>query len=166
MKKVLLSIFILAVTYHVNSQTIELPNTVITVNYNYANSKDAKNTPACVKKLEESVYKYKTENLNDLYDEKDDICNVSFKIANGKIIASYDKDGKIVETVEKYNNVRLPLAVMQSVSNQYPSWGIIEDVYIIKYNCTKGLTQKEYKIKIKNEDEVITIKTNEKGDFI
>ena len=81
-------------------------------------------------------------------------------------MAAYDKNGKIIRTIEKYNNVRLPLEVMQAVSKRFPNWGIVEDVYLVKYQCDKDSLKQEYKIKIKNDEEVLMVKTDEKGLFL
>ncbi|WP_406683600.1 nicotinate-nucleotide adenylyltransferase [Seonamhaeicola sp. MEBiC1930] len=166
MKEKILWLILILPTIFINAQTIELPNTVISVNYKYIDATNNDNAPILVKKLEDAIINYDNEEIYELYDNECDTYNVSFQIPEGKIIAAIDKNGKIIKTIEKYNNVRLPLTVMQSISNRFPNWGIIEDVYLVKYHCEANSLKKEYKIKIKNEDQIITVKTNEKGDFI
>ncbi|TYA78703.1 nicotinate-nucleotide adenylyltransferase [Seonamhaeicola marinus] len=165
MKTLFASLLTLCATYFVSSQTIELPNTLITVNYDYASIEDD-NQAVSVKKLKDKVANFDCTLIADLFDDKNDVYSVTFSAKDGKIIASFNKDGKIVSTIEKFNNVRLPLEVMQSICSKYPNWGIIEDVYLLKYNSVKGVATEEYKVKIKNEEKVLTIRTNEKGDFI
>lgn len=166
--KTYLSIFIsLAIATAVNSQTIELPQTLISLNYKYLESHEASNIQQHVKDLESEVLKYNhKENLSELYDDEYDTYSVSFYVPKGKIVAAYNKSGKIIRTIEKYNNVRLPLVVMQSVSKRFPNWGIIEDAYFIKYHCEEDSLKQEYKIKIQNESKVLTVRTNEEGTFI
>ena len=55
---------------------------------------------------------------------------------------------------------------MQAVSKRFPNWGIVEDVYLVKYHCDKDSLKQEYKIKIKNDEQVLMVKTDEKGLFI
>lgn len=166
MKKLALGLFILGLTTQIYSQTIELSEAVISVNYKYLNSIDSDNIPARVKKLKEEVLNYKNIEQSKLYNDKHDTYSVSFYIPEGIIVAAYDINGEIIKTIEKYNNVRLPLIVMQAVSKRFPNWGIVEDVYFINYHSKKDSLKQEYKIKLKNEDEIITVKTNEKGEFL
>ena len=160
------SLFIFGLTTQMYSQTIELEDAVISINYKYLNAIDSIPSIKVVKKLEEKVLNYKNDNLTDLYEDEHDIYNVSFYIPEGKIVAAYDKNGKIIRTIEKYNNIRLPLVVMQAISKRFPNWSIVEDVYLVKYHCDADSLKQVYKVKIKNEDKVMSIKTNQKGEFI
>ncbi|NNK83793.1 MAG: nicotinate-nucleotide adenylyltransferase [Flavobacteriaceae bacterium] len=169
MKKILLGLFIFGLTTQINAQTIELPETIISVNYKYLDAVeevDADNTPARVKKLEQEVLKFDNKDMTSLYDDEYETYTVSFFVPEGRIIAAYNKDGKIIRTIEKYNNVRLPLEVMQSVSKRFPNWGIVEDVYFINYHCERDSIKQVYKIKLKNDDKFLTIKTDENGTFL
>lgn len=166
MKKLLLGLFIFGLTTQIQAQTIELPETEITVNYKYLDAVDGDNMPARVKKLEKDVSDYRIANRQDLYDDEYDTYSVSFFVPEGKIVAAYDKNGKIVRTIEKYNNVRLPLEVTRVIAEKYPNWAIVEDVYLVTYHCKKDALKQVYKVKLKNNDEIIKIKTNEKGEFL
>lgn len=166
MKKLVLGLCILGFAIQLNSQTVELPETVISVNYKYLDAVETDNVPERVKKLEEVVLNYKNIEQSKLYDDEHDIYSVSFYVPEGKIVAAYDANGKIVRTIEKYKNIRLPLEVMQAVSKRFPNWGIVEDVYYINYHIENDSLKQAYKIKLQNEEEIITIKTDEKGTFL
>ena len=164
MKKLVLGLLIFGLTTQLYSQVIELAEVEISVNYKYLDAVDADITAKPVKLLEDNALNYET-NKDDLYDDEYDNYKVSFHIPDGKVVAAYDKDGKILRTIEKYKNIRLPLEVLQAVAKRFPNWAVVENVYLVNYHCDKGTT-KEYKIKIKNEDKVVNIKTDEKGNFI
>jgi len=166
MKKIVLGLFIFGLTIQVSSQTVELPETLITVNYKYLDAVDIDNVSERVKKLEAEVLNYKNVDQSKLYEDEQDIYSVSFYVPEGKIVAAYDANGKIIRTIEKYNNVRLPLVVMQAVSKRFPNWGIVEDIYYIKYHIETDSLKQVYKIKLINENETITVKTNETGMFL
>ena len=166
MKNVFIGLILIGFTFQVNAQAVELPETLISVNYKYLDAVALDHIPNCVKKLEEEVLNYKNVEQSKLYDDKHDTYTVSFYVPEGKIVAAYDIHGKIIRTIEKYNNVRLPLAVMQSISKRFPNWGIVEDVYLIKYHYNEDNLKQEYKVKIKNDNKLLTVKTNEKGEFI
>lgn len=166
MKTFLFSLFLLGCFAFSNSQTVELPETIISINSDYFNSVDTENSCNYVQKLEQALLDYDHSDLSVLYDSKDDIYKVTFKLPEGKIIASFNKDGKIIKTYEKYNNIRLPQSVLQAIAKKYPNYSIEEDVYIVKFHCDADALQQEYRIEIKNEDTKLTLKTNEKGVFI
>lgn len=166
MKTLFLGLIFIGFTYQINAQAVELPETLISVNYKYLEAIDVSHIPNRVKKLEEEVLNYKNIDQSKLYDDEHDTYTVSFYIPEGKIVAAYDAQGKIIRTIEKYNNVRLPLVVMQSISKRFPNWGIVEDVYLIKYQCDEDNLKQVYKVKIRNEDKILTIKTNENGESI
>lgn len=167
MKKIVLSCFAIALAFQMNSQTIELPETLISVNYDYLETIDSNNIiPHRVKKLQNEALNYKNVELAKLYDDEYETYSVSFYVPEGRIIAAYDKNGKIIKTIEKYDNVRLPLVVLQSISKRFPNWSVVEDVYYINYHSEKDSLKHEYKIKLKNEDEIISVRTDEKGTFL
>lgn len=168
MKKLILGLFLLGLTTQVNSQTIELPETFIAVNYKYVDATSelsAEDAPARVKRLEKEVLKYDNKDLRPLYDDEYETYKVSFFVPEGKIVAAYDKSGKIIRTIEKYTNVKLPMDVMKALSNRFPNWAIVEDVYLVNYHCDKG-TKQVYKITLKNQEETVKIKTDENGNFL
>ncbi|NMH85909.1 nicotinate-nucleotide adenylyltransferase [Flavivirga algicola] len=166
MKKILLGLFIFGLTIQAYSQTIELSNTVISLNYKYLDATGFDNMPERVKRLEDEILNYEHKELSKLYDDINEVYEVSFNVPQGKIVAAYDKHGKIIRTKEKYNNVRLPLEVMQAISKRFPNWGIVEDAYLIRYHYNKDTLQQEYKVKIKNNDKSILVITDEKGTFL
>jgi hypothetical protein len=164
MKNLILGLFIFGLTTQVYSQVIELSEVNVSVNYKYLDAVNSDQTAVPVKVLTEKLLNYETK--ADLYEDEYDTYRVSFYIPEGKIVAAYDKDGKILRTIEKYKNVRLPKEVLESVAEKYPKWAVIEDVYEVKYHCDKGFTKKQYKIKLQNEDKIVNIKTDASGNFI
>lgn len=169
MKTVSLKLFILMISLSLNAQTktVQLPETIISLNYDYLRSRLLDNTPKLAKDLKAEVLKYDHQKeLGELYTDGNEIFSVSFHVPDAKIIANYDKDGKIVQAIERYNNVRLPAEVIKAISINYPDWDIIEDIYLVKYCCDADNLKQRYKIKIKNSDEIIDLKTDENGIFL
>lgn len=148
------------------SQTIALPETIITLNAEYLSFEASKNRCDYVKKIEQALLSYKHDAISELYDRKDDIYMVTFELPEGKIIASFNNDGKIVKTFETYHNVRLPENILQSISKKYPKYAIVSDKYTVKYNMKSGHLKQVYRIIIENMNTVITLKTNNQGELI
>jgi hypothetical protein len=44
---------------------------------------------------------------------------VSFYIPEGKILAAYDKDGRLLRTAERYKDVAVPKKVREAVAKKY-----------------------------------------------
>lgn len=166
MKTLIFLQFALGFTLFGYSQTVKLPETVISINANYLNMIDLENSCKYVKKLEETLLNYDHSELTDLYDSIHDIYKVTFKITGGTIVASFNKEGKILKTYEKYNNIKLPQLVMQAISEKYPNCSILEDVYVVKYHCDEDALKQEYRVKIKSKNMVIMVKTDTMGAFI
>ncbi len=165
MKKLLLGLFIFGLTTQINAQTIELPEVELSVNYKYLNANNSEEIAVPVKKLVNEVLAFSDDN-NDVYIDDNGEYSVSFYIPEGQIIAAFNKEGKILRTFEKYNNIRLPLEVLQMIANRYPNYAIAGNSYLVSFHCEKGVTKKLYKIRLENVDEVLNIKTDEKGIFL
>ncbi len=166
MKKLLIGLLVFGLTTQfMFSQVIELSEVNVTVNYKYLDAIDSKEVAVPVKMLEEQVAFYNLKE-SDLYSDQYDTYQVSFFIPQGKIVAAYDSDGKILRTIERFKNVKLPRSVVVSVTKNYPKWRIVEDAYKVDYYGKSGIAKKQYKIKLKNRDKKITVKVDEDGEFL
>lgn len=166
MKKLILGLLVFGLTTQfMFSQIIELSEVTVSVNYKYLNATDNLETAVPVKMLQEKVAFYDIKK-HDLYSDEYDTYTVSFYIPDGKIVAAYDNDGKIMRTIEKFKNVKLPFTVSNAIAERFPNWSMVKDVYKINYHSDKGLTRNEYKVKLENDDKTMTVKVNNKGEFL
>ncbi|AUS07018.1 hypothetical protein C1A40_16895 [Tamlana carrageenivorans] len=153
--------------FEVNSQTIALSDTYISQHQNYINTTSRDLISKHIKDVESHLITSNyTADLEDLCDDENDLYTVSFYTSSGKIEAAYNKKGKLIKTHERYKNNRLPLEVMQAISKNYPDWCIIEGLHFIKYHHENDTLNQVYKIKIKKESEILSLKTNEIGKFL
>ena len=168
MKKFIVGLFVLGLASPLFSQEVkteELSEVVVmAVNYKYLNQVDNTEAAIPVKMLERKAAAYDVT-AQDFYQDDFEFYTVSFYIPDGKLVAVYDSEGKIIRTIEKFNNINLPDAVKKSVLKRYPNWTIVKDVYRVSYVETKG-AKKTYKLKLKNGDKVLRIKMNEDGEFL
>ena len=166
MKKLILGLLVFGLTTQfMFSQIIELSEVVVSVNYKYMNAIDNKETAVPVKMLQEKVALYDVKK-SELYSDEYDTYQISFYIPDGKIVAAYDKDGKIIRTIEKIKNIKLPISVSKAILKRFPNWEIPKDVYRINYHNKSGITKNQYKIKLENGDKTMTVKIDEKGEFL
>lgn len=167
MKKLIISLIIFGLTIPVFSQirTEKLSEVVIAAtNYKYLNKTGLENASIPVSLLEQKVASF---NLKDaeFYADDYDTYEVTFYIPEGYILAAYDKNGEILRTVERFNDVTMPREVITSVSKRFPNWVIKKDVYLVSYYESGEITKK-YKITLENGDKKMKIKTDAEGNFL
>jgi hypothetical protein len=166
MKNLFAGLVFFGLSAQVISQEIELPQIEIApVNYKYLYTVDTEDTDVQVKRLEDHVSKYNVTK-SDYFDDEYDTYTVSFYIPEGRIVAAYDREGKLLRTIEKFNNVKLPKAVRMALAHRFPSWRLEKDVYRVSYSGDKAVAEKIYKIKLSNGDKTIKVKTDEDGNFL
>ncbi len=168
MKKLILGLLVLGLTTPIYAQVLndsQLPEiTVYAVNYKYLNSVNSDDLDPAVQKLELEVANFDYKNSEMYHDDYGDY-SISFYIPNGKIVAAYDNDGRIVKTIERYSDVVPPKSVKKTVTKHYPGWTITDDIYKVSYHETKGVTQ-TYKLLLKNGKEKIRIITDANGNIL
>jgi len=166
MKKLIIGLFLFGLTTHMFSQVITLPEVEIrAINYKYLSSVEDNVEDINVKMLEEKVAMYDLKK-SELYNDEYDTYSVVFYIPNGRIVAAYDKKGKLIRTIERFKDVKLPMDIRNKVTQKFPNWVIANDVYKVNYHSKKGVTKKQYKIKLTNAGEVLRIKTDGNGNIM
>ncbi|MBT8184090.1 MAG: nicotinate-nucleotide adenylyltransferase [Eudoraea sp.] len=168
MKKILLGLMVIGFASQAFAQDpepIELSEVIVKpVNYKYLNQVDSRLAAVPVKMLERKVASYDVTE-QDFYQDDYDYYTVSFFIPEGKIVAVYDQEGNIMRTIEKFKDIKLPTAVMESLADRFPNWKVVSDVYRVKYNDNKGAKQ-SYKLKLENGDKTMRVKIDENGEFM
>lgn len=169
MKKIVLGLLALGLTTQAFSQIVKTEQlsevTVYATNYKYLNDVNTMEVASVpVQLLERKVASYNVKD-SDFYQDDYDLYNITFFIPEGKILAAYDKDGKLLRTAEKFKDINLPTSVKTAVLDRFPEWTITKDVYLVNYKDGRP-TKKTYKLKLENGDEVLRVKLNEKGQFL
>lgn len=168
MKKLLLGLLALGVITQFYAQEINdgmLPEVVVhATNYKYLNSVDNSEATVPIQLLQDMAAKFDIKS-SEYYVDGDYLYRVYFYIPDGKIVAAYDRNGKILYTIEKFKNVALRDDVASSVAERFPGWKIAKDVYFVKYS-TKSGAQRQYKIVLKNGKKTIRVKVDEDGVFL
>ena len=148
-----------------SSAQIMLPDfTVIAVRYKYLSAVDNKELPQPVRLLERKAVQYDIKN-SELYADEYDEYDITFILPSGYILATYDKDGKLLRSAERYQDVALPATVVQAVGKKFPQWGFTKDLYLVTYHEANG-AKKVWKITLQNGDMRLRVKADEKGNLI
>ncbi len=167
MKNLILGLFVLGLTIQTFAQVRDetLSEVIVyAVNYKYLDNVGNKDLDVNVNMLERKVASYDLKGSELYYDEYD-VYTVAFYIPDGKIVAAYDKNGKVIRTIEKFKDVKPPADVSKAITQRFPGWAISKDVYLVNYHQEKG-TKKVYKCTLTNDDKKMKIKTDEKGNFL
>lgn len=169
MKKLIFGLVILGLAFQTYAQEIKTENlsevVIWATNYKYLSKTGIENASVPVTLLEQKVASYDIK-TSEFYNDEYDSYVVSFYIPEGKILAAYDKNGKIIRTAEKFTNVKLPDEVLTSVAKQYPNWVFEKDVYLVSYHDINGKITKKYKITLGNGDKRIKVKVDAEGNIL
>jgi|TARA_R110000796_G_scaffold30896_3_gene82354 hypothetical protein len=169
MKKILFGLLAIGLTTQSFSQiipTVELSEvTVYATNYKYLNDINTGELASVpVKLLQEKVATYDIKS-SEYYQDDYDLYNITFFIPEGKILAAYDGDGKLLRTAEKFKDINLPTSVRESIADRFPGWVITKDIYLVSFSDVHG-AKKTYKVKLENGDKMLRVKLDETGKFL
>ena len=166
MKNLFLFLLVCVFSTPLFAQIIELDEVIIyPVKYKYIYEVVDDDIDQSVKDLQVKLGEFdvtKEEYYNDEYDSY----NVSFYIPKGYAVATYDKDGKLLRTIERYKNVKLPLAVSEALAERFPKWTVDKDIYKVSYSEPEWESKKTYKLKLTNGEKTIRVKTDQDGNFL
>jgi hypothetical protein len=167
MKKIVIGLFVLGLTSHIYAQdpvlTEQLPEVVVVHNYKYLNSAKTEEVAIPVEQLQLKVSDFNVKDL-DIYSDENELYDVYFIIPEGKVLASYNNDGDLLRTIERYKNIDLPTSIKLSIAERFPNWSISKNLYLVNY-FESGTMKKLYKLTLKNGDQRIKVKLNENGVF-
>ena len=168
MKKLIISLFLVGFITQQYAQNLQVEQLnevfIVATNYKYLDKTSAKDVPVPVKELQRRAATYNVKSL-DIYQDDYDYYEVSFVLPEGKILASYDKDGKILRTAEKYKELDLPTPVLESIAKRFPNWSITKNIYRVFYHETDGVKMK-YKLTLEYGDQRMKIKVDDEGNFM
>ena len=166
MKKLILGLFVLgfAIQSFAQVTTVQLPEVeIVAVNYKYLYDVNNLTADSDVKMLEKKVATFDLKS-SEFYNDEYDNYTVTFYIPDGTILASYDKEGTIIRTAEKFKNIDLPEVVLNTVLQQFPGWLIAKDAYLVTYHKDAG-GKKMYKLLLEKGKKRKRIKTDEYGNL-
>ena len=169
MKKFVIGIFVLGVLSTVFSQdpeykaqVIELEGVVLKPpNFEYLASVQSKHTPATVKVLERKAAYYDLKE-SPVYDDSYDTYEVFFSHSDGRVIATYNKEGQILKSYEKFKDIPIPVPIRNTVQMTYPDWTISKHTYVVSYYRNKSI-EKIYHFQIRKDGEKKNLKMEWKG---
>ncbi len=151
MKSLLLCLIAFGLTSTLYAQNPEskTSKSEILQNLAYLEQVNVNDSPVIVMKLENIAAQYNIKDALIYKSKSATTYDVVFEESNGKIIATYNRNGEIVSSIEEYKDLKLPLQVSTSISKKYPGWSFISNIHEIIYSKDKA--KKMYTIHIKNK---------------
>ena len=170
MKNLAIGLFVLGLTslgfsQNKNSEVelVNLNDVVITsANMRYLAKVQDQSVSEHVKILENEA---STCNVYQLpgFDGRKESFKTIFRGTKGYIIATYDNNGNILKTSERYHDIKLPVKVRKSLFKEFPDWSVNDITYSVSYRIDQD-AKKVYKIQIEKENLKKTLKIDSDGN--
>jgi uncharacterized protein YxeA len=95
-----------------------------------------------------------------IWQNLDNLTQVSFTLGGRQLYAFYDADGERVGTATYISSSRLPFALVQKIENEYKGYNVNDQV--IEFNTPYGT---HYYVKVYNSKKQITLKSDTEGSL-
>ena len=136
---------------------VELEGVIVTSpNFAYLSDVQDETTPETVKRLERKAASYDIKK-SPIYNKIDKAYEVFFSNSKGKIVATYDDEGKILTSFEKFKDVVVPVSIRNTVYEAYPDWKMNKNTYLVTYYHNSSV-KKTYHFQIENGSEKKNLK--------
>lgn len=145
------------------SDTIALSEVEVTpVNLDYREKVIIQNLPNHVAALEKKVSRF---NIREsfYFDTYSQNFKIDFISRYGEISATYDRDGKILTTDEKFEEMVLPILVQNEIDRDYPDWTVHRDTYLVSYHHENGVKQM-YRAQLRKNGRRVNVRYGPSGE--
>ncbi len=140
----------------------ELPEVSISpVKKDFSKYTPDNNPDAVVRHIQNEFLSYKVDDECENFDEY----LVTLENEKGSLVATYNEKGLLMSISEKYVNVELPRAIINSVYLSYPEWIIAKSKF--EYSQQKGeILKKTYHLRLKKDNKTQNILVSSTGEII
>ena len=173
MKNLILTLLAVSIFSLGSAQTKEITLENITIkplNVSYLNKVQDENTPAFVRALENRAARYDITE-SSVFNREFEAYEVVFDAikkdgADGTIFATFDENGKILKSIERYKNISLPKTIRDVCLQHYPEYTIYKDFYLVAYDYDDNRVKKTYKVQLRNGKDRKNLKINADGQIL
>jgi len=147
----------------VDANSVNLKDVIISSNSKYINKVYEENSANVVKHLEEVVAGFDLKS-HHVYSSEFDTYIVNFKTAGKtKMAVTYDSEGFVLSSNERYDNILLPHPIRQALVKDYPGWDLHSNSYRVNYDHRRPI-KKLYKIQVRKDGDKKKLKINVEGN--
>ncbi|MFD0836002.1 hypothetical protein ACFQ0I_09520 [Mariniflexile aquimaris] len=177
MKKLVIGLMFLGITNLVVAQSNQYVHgeylageylaevTILSSNSTYMNNVLDVNTPAQIRNLEAEAARYDVTEHPKFNEEDFDSFEVIFEQPNARIIATYNDEGEIIKSYERFKDVILPKNLVKQIMMEYPGWEFRSDTYLVKYYLGKDV-KKYYKLQLIKDNNKVNLKVDPTGNVL
>jgi outer membrane lipoprotein-sorting protein len=168
MKKTIIGLFLLGFIYQSYAQDVlfeeklkkeEVPATIIeSVDQNFPAYEVEEFSAIPIDIIENDVVVDRNITSKDDYNTY----QVTLKGKNVQLVATYNKAGKLLSTVEHGKNMIIPNDIIKSIENSYPGWKIKGDSFKM-VNNTGAKKRERYKIILEKGNKKKRVYTSDNG---
>ena len=130
--------------------------TVRPLNISYVHAVIDERMPETIIELENMAARYNITE-SPVYDGQFNAYEVTFSQDNGTIIATYDQNGKIIQSIERFKDITLPAFIRNKIFEDNSGWTIHSDTYLVSYNCNESI-KKMCKVQLRKDGKRKNIK--------
>ncbi len=132
------------------------------INMDYRDKVLMEDLPNHVAVLERKVLRFNIrESL--YYDKYSQHFRVDFISKYGEISATYDRDGKILKTDERFEAIVFPPVIQNKIDEEYPNWAIHRDSYSVSYHHEAGV-KKMYRAQLRKNGRRVNVRYAPSGE--
>lgn len=137
-------------------EVVRLKNVDVTsTNKVYEDKVCSENLPNHVIELERTASRFKIRE-SMFFDKTSKDFEINFIAENGDLTATYDRNGKILRTSERFKNLTFPFEIRNSIYRKYPDWTIHKDAYLVSYDHVNG-AKKVYRAQLRKNGKRINV---------
>ena len=134
MKTLCCTLVIICFNFYLNAQR----QTVPVQNIKYINEVMSNIEATKIDKMQNIVAGYNVKNIKDYDNREYSTYDVIFKETNSEIKARFNSDSEILNSIEIYTNMRLPLSLVKQIVLENANWSIVNNVQTIHYDHKNG----------------------------
>ncbi|MCG2460344.1 hypothetical protein K8352_06260 [Flavobacteriaceae bacterium F89] len=148
---------------NMESDTITLSEVEVTpLNFDYRDKVALKNQSDHVAVLERKVSRFDIRE-SFFYDKYSKIFKVDFISKHGEISATYNREGKILKTDERFEKIVFPPIIQNKIDEEYPNWAVHKDSYSVTYHHENGVKQM-YRAQLRKNGRRVNVKYGPSGE--
>lgn len=132
-------------------------DTDIIKNITYVNEVVSYSESIKINKMQNMVANFNIKEAKGFDTKKKGTYDVVFKETNCKIEATYNSKGEILNSMEIYEDMRLPIGLTKRILTDNSKWHVVNNVQIINYNYGKD-PDMLYEVMIRKENEFKMLK--------
>ena len=117
-----------------------------------------------VLKLEEEVARYDVTQ-SPIYNETAKIYKIVFRRPNARVLATFDNEGTLKHSFEKFKDIACPEKVRNTLYNEYSGWLMKGNTYFVYYD-ENGELRRVYKIELENGNDKKSIRLCPEGTHL